>query len=761
MNRVYIFLIVLISSCSNELEKNSIIKYLPDEPVLTISIKEFENVNFQTLKFISESIDFDFSPIENYSPKGEVLISFHHTSKNKLDYFLIQQFSDTLSNKFADSIKYGNHNIYIDKNSNYVMQKNDFLYLSKNKLLIENVIRNSTYESNTEFEKFEKLYENKSKNISLICKENFEGLIFMDIPQSVKRFSNLMLYEFDVLNDEINILGFAKSDKKREIQFLNNLIKSSTDFFDITPENFSKLKRISFEFNQVQENLNSVMRDESINTYEIDSIYQNVSEIGELLVANDTLFLLNFNGSDEINLFDSTKRSKLYRGQEITELSKNNLKIDLLSFNEFEKFKYFTKFEKLVVFGKNENELENIILNYKNNLTLTNQNQFEKFRKKIPSKSVSFVLHKNDKDLSDTYVYASEEISNDVTYFSLFTSPNDNKEQIKKLELISKTKHSKSILIKPTLVKNHRTNDLNIIFQDSDNELFLNNLSGSKIWSKKFESRIISDIYQIDMYKNGRLQFVFLTLENLYIVDIKGNIVKKTGNKENTSKKYLSVFDYDKNKNYRLVVQEGKTVSMYDSKLDVVKGYRATKSKKTIANKMNHIRILNKDFLIQYYDDKTFTIYDRRGRERIKLPKDLKYQSTVFKNNNKLIFQGEENEIIRIDISGEISYQPYNENIIGMVSNQEILALHTDNKMIVNQNEFNIPYGNYTNPNIYQNYISTLNLDTKELFLFSKSKKIDRFPIFSSIFYDFSAIEKQTVLVVVGDQDELLYYTVD
>ena len=761
MNRVYIFLVVLMSSCSNELEKNSIIKYLPDDPVLTISIKEFENVNFQTLKFISESIDFDFSPIENYSPKGEVLISFHHTSKNKLDYFLIQQFSDTLSNKLLDSLNYGDHNIYIDKNSNYVMQKDDFLYLSKNKLLIENVIRNSTYGSNTEFEKFEKLYENKSKNISLICKENFEGLIFMDIPQSVKRFSNLMLYEFDVLNDEINILGFAKSDKKREIQFLNNLIKSSTDFFDITPENFSKLKRISFEFNQFQENLNSVMRDESINTYEIDSIYQNISEIGELLVENDTLFLLNFNGSDEINLFDSKKRSKLYRGQEITELSKNNLKIDLLSFHEFEKFKYFTKFEKLVVFGKNENELENIILNYKNNLTLTNQNQFEKFRKKIPSKSVSFVLHKNDKDLSDTYVYTSEEISNDITYFSLFTSPNDNKEQIKKLELISKTKHSKSILIKPTLVKNHRTNDLNIIFQDSDNELFLNNLNGSKIWSKKFESRIISDIYQIDMYKNGRLQFVFLTLENLYIVDIKGNIVKKIGNKENTSKKYLSVFDYDKNKNYRLVVQEGKTVSMYDSKLNVVKGYRATKSKKTIANKMNHIRILNKDFLIQYYDDKTFTIYDRRGRERIKLPKDLKYQSTVFKNNNKLIFQGEENEIIRIDISGEISYQPYNENIIGMVSNQEILALHTDNKMIVNQNGFNIPYGNYTNPNIYQNYISTLNLDTKELFLFSKSKKIDRFPIFSSIFYDFSAIEKQTVLVVVGDQDELLYYTVD
>ena len=118
MNRLYILLVVLITSCSSELEKSLIIDKIPDDPVLTISIKEFENVNFQTLEFISESVDFDFSSIENYSSKGEVLISFHYTSKNKLDHFLIQDFPDTLSNKFADSIKYGNDNIYIDKNSN-------------------------------------------------------------------------------------------------------------------------------------------------------------------------------------------------------------------------------------------------------------------------------------------------------------------------------------------------------------------------------------------------------------------------------------------------------------------------------------------------------------------------------------------------------------------------------------------------------------------------------------------------------------------
>ena len=53
MNRLYILLVVLITSCSGEIEKSLIIDKIPDDPVLTISIKEFENVNFQTLEFIS------------------------------------------------------------------------------------------------------------------------------------------------------------------------------------------------------------------------------------------------------------------------------------------------------------------------------------------------------------------------------------------------------------------------------------------------------------------------------------------------------------------------------------------------------------------------------------------------------------------------------------------------------------------------------------------------------------------------------------
>ena len=763
MKRLYIILIVLLISCSENEQTKLIVEDIPDDPVLTILIKEYENINYQTLEFISESTGFDLSLIENYKPKGEMLISFHNTSKNILDLFLIHEFSDTLSNKLLDSVSYGGKNIYIDKNSNFLTQQNNFLYLSKNKLLIENVIRNSTYSSNIEFEKFQKLYENKSKNISLIVKENYDGLKFKDIPQNVEKFSEFMSYEFDILNDEINVLGFAESDQKRNIQLLNNLIKTKTDFLDIVPTNFSKLERISFEFSEIKKNLNSLKQDESIITYEIDSVYQNVSEIGELTINNDTLFILNFSDADQINLSESIIRNQFYRGQEIIELSKNNFQIDLFGFNRLNNFKYFTKFGNLVLFSMTENELENIILNFRNNLTLSKENEFKEFRKKIPSKSVKFDLYtnSNSEDFSNKYIYTSEEISNNLSYFSLFTSPNENTQSIGKLELVFKTKHSKEIVITPSLIKNHRTNDLNIFFQDSDNKIILSDLSGNKIWSKNFESKIISDVHQIDMYKNNRLQFVFLTLEYLYILDIKGNVVKKVRNKVSGAQKYLSVFDYDKNKNYRLVVQEGRTVSMYDSKLNVVKGFKGTKTEKNITNSMDHVRILNKDFLIQYYDDKTFEIFDRRGRVRIKLPKDLKYESTVFKNQNKLLFLSEGNEIVKIDISGEVSYQPFTDKIYNVASNHDLLVMLTENKLLVNENEFKIPYGNYVDPKIYKDYISLLNLDTKELYLFNKTKKVDRFPIFSSKFFNFSSKEKQTFLVLVGDEDELLCYSVD
>ena len=84
----------------------------------------------------------------------------------------------------------------------------------------------------------------------------------------------------------------------------------------------------------------------------------------------------------------------------------------------------------------------------------------------------------------------------------------------------------------------------NIILQDSDYNLIVLDMNGKETLRKKLNSKIISDIFQVDLYKNNRLQYSFLTEEEFLILDIKGNLVKKISHKKTSYEKIISVFDY-------------------------------------------------------------------------------------------------------------------------------------------------------------------------------------------------------------------------
>ena len=83
------------------------------------------------------------------------------------------------------------------------------------------------------------------------------------------------------------------------------------------------------------------------------------------------------------------------------------------------------------------------------------------------------------------------------------------------------------IISDPKWLKNHLNNEFDIAFQDNNN--YLNYLSnkGNLNWKKKLSGKIIGDIKQVDIYKNGRQQMIFRTTEKLYLLDRNGNEVKK------------------------------------------------------------------------------------------------------------------------------------------------------------------------------------------------------------------------------------------
>jgi hypothetical protein len=77
----------------------------------------------------------------------------------------------------------------------------------------------------------------------------------------------------------------------------------------------------------------------------------------------------------------------------------------------------------------------------------------------------------------------------------------------------------------PNLVVNHQSGKQEIIIQDSTKRLYLIGNDGVLRWSKVIDDLILSDIYQVDYFDNGYLQYVFNTKSKIYMLDYLGNEV--------------------------------------------------------------------------------------------------------------------------------------------------------------------------------------------------------------------------------------------
>ena len=57
----------------------------------------------------------------------------------------------------------------------------------------------------------------------------------------------------------------------------------------------------------------------------------------------------------------------------------------------------------------------------------------------------------------------------------------------------------------------------------------------------------------------------------------------------------ISVFDYEKNRNYRILISNKNQIKMYDSRGKIVSGFKPVKFDSNIKNSPVHIRIKGKD----------------------------------------------------------------------------------------------------------------------------------------------------------------------
>ncbi|WP_372752536.1 DUF3352 domain-containing protein [Labilibaculum sp.] len=213
---------------------------------------------------------------------------------------------------------------------------------------------------------------------------------------------------------------------------------------------------------------------------------------------------------------------------------------------------------------------------------------------------------------------------------------------------------------KPYLVTNHYTKETEILIQDISNQLYLLNPEGRILWKKPLDSQIIGKVHQIDLFKNGKLQYLFATKNHLQLVDRNGNNVSNYPIRLKADAAHgVSVFDYDKNKNYRFFIPcRDKKVYAYSKDGKIISGWNPAEAENKITCEVQHFRVNNKDYIV-YADQYRVYILNRRGEERVKLKDQFsKSEKNTFYLERSIGKQ--EDRLVTTDVNGSIYYIYFN-----------------------------------------------------------------------------------------------------
>lgn len=214
-------------------------------------------------------------------------------------------------------------------------------------------------------------------------------------------------------------------------------------------------------------------------------------------------------------------------------------------------------------------------------------------------------------------------------------------------------------IINPQIVKNHYNGEDEIFIQDENNQIYLISNSGKILWKKSIDGSIIGNVHQVDMLKNNKLQMAFVTENKLYIVDRNGNNLKNYP--KTLSKKAivgLSVFDYDKNKNYRFMIPTAEAdVLLLNMQGEVPSDWNFT-STADITTPLQYFNIKGKDYIVTANEEKAL-IVNRRGENRVTPKDDTKGIKTSFfadavGSQDRFVAAGENGKILFIYTNNQV-----------------------------------------------------------------------------------------------------------
>ena len=771
MNRLLLLAvcILLIGCQSKQNTTDSLLNYLPNNAVVVLksssfkSLHDYRNQHDAATAAATLLPDF-FEELSQIGPNTAGQLSFHPEGKDQLIPLLISLqkpvYSDSVS---VDTLQY-NKTQLLKRNTNpptFYASWDSLHFSSPSKLLLESSIRLRSTQNSIDAE-LEQLYKNTTEDHTFFVSKDiapYFNRLFKDMnPIPWLQWSKWTAMVPSVNSNGVYMQAYGITDTNgaSRLSFLKNQDSALQELAAYIPSNINTVQAFSFDLDTYKK---ASLRFEAAHNLPktlMDSLLIDATQLAQLRLGNETVVLVKSSmATDDIKqtLAKKSKAQFTTEQQTLYAFSDENIITDLLPpMLKQNKFTFATIVNEHLYLGTSQTVLESVIYALTKDDVLSQNERFQTYFKTLPSRSSFWgwsapayfetQVKKIAPALSKTALGAFRQadyvgtVEGEVFYVALsLQKPNDEGKKAQAVELAGTATFDAPVVWGPYAVHNHKTQALEWVVQDEENQLYLLDTTGELVWKKQLDGAILGSVYQVDLYRNKRLQLAFTTDKSFQVLDRNGNAVSGYSKKGMRTSSTLAVFDYDKQRNYRLVLSSGNTLSMYDSRMKKVSGWRKTKLNNGLKYPAKHIRIGNRDYIALVQKSGKGELLHRTGKTRIKIPTDVKLTQDIYPYQNGFVSVDDKNRLVQISTTGKLSKTalPF-ETRYAIAANRNTLVTVTENKVSINNQLVELDFGVYAPPQIQvvnnRTYIIIWDNQSDKVYVFDRDAKLlDSFPV--------------------------------
>jgi hypothetical protein len=804
----YVSIFILLISCDKTTSINeNIVSFIPQNTDIIVrvndinsTINKFQNDELLKKLYFPKEISLKVKNLINDSLNNQI-IAFSNFGKNKKAVTVIHKRTNDSNYLKYEKIKYSGKTIFKFKKDNIEFYKTfvqNNTIVGDSRIVVENCIRNyQQQKKGINDDNFKEIVHtaDKDRGINLFLKgEPKMGgkSIFKNFPLFPKILESWSSLDVDIENEIIEIDGaFKIRDSLGEVSGLLKNMKPieflvgksiPNTYESVLIFNIDDLNKFEINFKRLVEYKNYSMKKLDL------SFLKYVNQIALVKNNNENQIIFHTLNQDLSNkiIIDEAKEFS-YRNVTFVKLSRTPSQLRLLTSIIADEFdvKWMSYLDEFIFLSETQNGIKSLIASYKDGQVAEEAGLNSFYENSLSNKFNTLWVSKTD-NLNTTSKSLNFLKNINTKKFPLLgfqTKVDGNFVIINfRLQKLNESKKGHDVKRKfivnlenetindPQWIKNHRTKEKDILVQDYKNKIYLFSNQGKLYWKKTIDGNIIGKVKQVDLFKNGRLQITFRTRNRLYILDRNGKNVNPFPIKIRNPKNLipLSVFDYDKNRNYRFLLTQDNNVLMYDKNAKKVNGFKFKKTQSSIINSPKHIRFGSKDYIIIQEEDGNLQILNRQGKTRIKVKGEINFsRQEIYPYLNTFSGTDLKGNLIQIDTRGNILSSNLNlsKNHKFIIEYESLVTL-SENKLSIKGIPIKLPYGNYTKPKVFKFsdtvYITTTDMESEKVYLFKgDGKTVKGFPVYGTTSASLSKSEKsnQLELVVGSEKKDIVVYS--